>query len=307
MSKKIVVEADTSAERLDQFLSREVRELSRSRVQQLIRDGKVKIGATFPKSSYRVQPGELIEVEIPVPRPMEVNPEPVNLKIVYEDDSLLVIDKPRDLVVHPGPGHETGTLVNALLYHCRDLSGIGGVMRPGIVHRLDKDTSGLLVVAKNDAVHQDLARQLKERLVKREYIAVVWGRIKKKSFVISAPIGRDPRNRKKMAVIQGGREALTNVRVLSHLDGCTLIKAKLQTGRTHQVRVHLSYLGYPLVGDPVYGGQKKLLDETNWKGQALHSFRLEFEHPGTGVLMQFTSSLPPEFKNLLKYLRMRMS
>lgn len=303
MNKRIILEADTSGDRLDVFLSRKTDSLSRARAQQLIKQGLITVGGIKPKQSYLVQTGDRIVAEIPRAEEPDVLPELLPLEILFEDEYLLVVNKPRGMVVHPGPGHSGGTLVNALLYHCKNLSGIGGVMRPGIVHRLDKDTSGLLVVAKNDYVHRELSARLKDRLIRREYIAVVRGRLLHKNMVIKAPIGRDFRNRKKMAVTEEGREAVTAVRMLAGLKECTLIRARLQTGRTHQIRVHMAHIGHPVLGDPLYGGLNKLLGGTDWEGQALHARRLGFVHPCSGKNLQFVAPLPPEFRRLLHYLR----
>ncbi len=302
-AKEIILNVTTGGKRLDAFLSGEIMELSRSRVQELIKDGYVLVGGSVPKRSYIVQAGDRIKVTIPPLQDMEASPEAIPLNIFYEDNYLLVVDKPRGMVVHPSPGHEGETLVNALLHHCEDLSGIGGMKRPGIVHRLDKDTSGLLVVAKNDFVHQELSRQLKEKMMSRVYMALAWGKIKRKKFKISAPLGRDPRNRKKMAVVEGGKEAVTNLRVMAYPGECTLLRAELETGRTHQIRVHLSSLGHSLVGDPLYGGKKKILQEINWQGQALHARLLGFFHPQTGAYMQFIAPFPADFKRLMHFLR----
>lgn len=303
MNNKIIFEADVSGERLDIYLARKTDSISRARAQQLIKDGLVSVGDIRPKQSYLVQIGDRIAVEIPPAEEPDVLPEPLPVEILYEDEHLLVVNKPRGMVVHPAAGHTGGTLVNALLYHCDNLSGIGGILRPGIVHRLDKDTSGLLMAAKSDVVHRELSRQLKERSIRRDYIAVVWGRLSHKKMVVRAPLGRHPHNRKKMAVTEKGREAVTTVRLLAGLKGCSLIRARLQTGRTHQIRVHMSYIGHPVVGDPLYGGNNKLLNETGWEGQALHARRLGFVHPYSGEEMQFVAPLPSDFSKLLKFLR----
>ncbi len=303
MNESLILEVNTSGERLDTYLAREIEDLSRARVQQLIVKGNVKVNDERPKRSYKLQPGDRVEVIIPPPQTEETWPEPISLDVVYEDEQMLVINKPRGMVVHPAPGHQNETLVNALLYHCHDLSYRGGKMRPGIVHRLDKDTSGLLMVAKNDDVHKELSTQLKNKVVRRDYVALAWGKLKSKYFTIDAPLGRDPRNRKRMTAIDDGRDAVTNIRVLAYLNNCTLLRARLQTGRTHQVRAHLSYLGYPLVGDTLYGGNRKILREINWEGQALHARRLGFYHPSMSDYMSFVAPLPVEFKQLLFFLR----
>ncbi|MEW5785907.1 MAG: RluA family pseudouridine synthase, partial [Bacillota bacterium] len=279
-----VVTTAEAGRRLDVYLTGQVAGLSRTMAQKLIIAGAVSVNrAACPDKNYRVQPADLITCTIPDPAPSTVQAELIPLDIVYEDQDLLVINKPRGMVVHPAPGHSGGTLVNALLYHCRDLSGIGGALRPGIVHRLDKDTTGLLVAAKNDFSHQALAEQLKSRLLRREYLALVHGRVVPQNGRVNAPIGRHPRYRRCMAVVPGGREALTRYKVLAYLDRFTLLQINLETGRTHQIRVHLAFLGYPVAGDPLYGPvrQGDLPPELR-RGQALHARRIAFIHPRDG-------------------------
>jgi 23S rRNA pseudouridine1911/1915/1917 synthase len=291
-------------ERLDLFLAENAADLSRSRIQKLIEEGAVQVNdrLCFNKH-YRVQEEDLITCRIPKPQELKTDPEAIPLKILFEDQDLLVIDKPLGMVVHPAPGHSGGTLVNALLHHCQDLSGIGGVTRPGIVHRLDKDTSGLLIVAKNDYAHNNLAVQLKARLIQRHYLALVCGRVVPRVGRIEAPVGRDPRNRKKMAVVDGGRQAVSRYRVLKEYQYCSLLKLKLETGRTHQIRVHLSHLGFPVIGDYLYGpGNCAGLPDELLFNHALHAYRLSFLHPSSKEQLMFSASPPSEFQALLHYL-----
>lgn len=291
--------------RLDLFLAARVPGLSRSRAQKLIEAGMVQVtGETCSDKNYRLCAGDPVGLTIPPAETAALEPEAIGLDIVYEDEDLLVINKPRGMVVHPGPGHRKGTLVNALLHYCPDLSGIGGIKRPGIVHRLDKDTSGLLLVAKNDLAHRSLSNQLKTRQLKREYIALVSGRVKPALGRIDAPIARHPRHRKKMAVVEGGRPAVTRFRVLKYYGSYSLLLLNLETGRTHQIRVHLSHLGYPVVGDPTYAkGRWDTLPPGLAEPQALHARRIKFIHPRTSTAMEFSVSLPPAFKQGLKALK----
>ena len=291
-----------SGDRLDVFLVGQNLDLSRSRIQNIINAGLVQINENpVTKVSYRVRAGDRIHLLIPDPEALTVEPEAVVLDIVYEDDDLLVVNKPKGMVVHPAAGNYQGTLVNALLYHCHDLSGINGVLRPGIVHRLDKDTSGLLVVTKNDFAHLALADMIKNRSVKRLYVALVHGQIKAPSGIINAPIGRHPVHRQKMAVTyRGSKKAITHYRVLAIFPGYSLIEARLDTGRTHQIRVHFAYLGHPVVGDPKYGPRQNLFA---LKGQALHAKILGFHHPRTGNYLEFEAPLPGDLKDLLEKLK----
>jgi 23S rRNA pseudouridine1911/1915/1917 synthase len=289
-----------AGKRLDVFLSGEAEDYTRSYIQKLIEDGLALVNGVAARASYKVKQGDLIRLEVPEPEGMESKAENIPLDIYYEDSDVIVINKPRGMVVHPASGNYSGTVVNALLYHCGDLSGIGGVLRPGIVHRLDKDTSGLIMVAKNDAAHVELARQLKERLVTRIYLALVHGRVKEQTGVIDAPIGRDPKNRQKMAVVhKNARNAITNYRVLKRFDGYTYLELKLETGRTHQIRVHLSYIGHPVAGDPKYGPSRPHFD---LKGQFLHAAVLGFKHPRTGACLKFEAPLPGELATVLENL-----
>ncbi len=284
--------------RIDVFVA-EKTELSRSYVAKLIGDGLISVDGKVSSKNTKLKMGNNVTVIIPDPVSDKAEPENIPLDIVYEDDWLLVVNKPKGMVVHPAAGNETGTLVNALLYHCGDsLSGIGGVLRPGIVHRIDKDTSGLLIVAKNDDAHHFLAEQIKEHSFTREYEAVVYGELKNNKGTINAPIGRHPVKRKEMAVVAvGGRDATTHFTVISRSNGFSYVKLKLETGRTHQIRVHMSYIGYPLAGDEVYG-PKKCIKKLG--GQCLHARKIGFIHPKTEEYMEFTSELPDYFINFLE-------
>lgn len=330
MIEPLRIEDDETNLRLDVYLAERVPRLSRAHIQRLIGTRAVTINGQPGKPSYRTRFGDEIVVTIPTAKPLEnAQPEDIPLDIVYEDDDLVVVNKPKGLVVHPAPGAETGTLVNALLAHCGgSLSGIGGALRPGIVHRLDKDTSGLLVVAKNDLAHQSLSRQIRERTAVRKYHALLWGRIPFKHAVIDVPIGRHPSDRKRMTVIEqggmgpddlppGAREAVTELRLLEHLAEWSWTEAILQTGRTHQIRVHCAFAGFPVVGDATYGGQRKVSADlfrgtplqtlnallARLHGQALHAHSLSFDHPRTGQRLQFHAPLPDEIAELLDFLR----
>lgn len=295
------VEQEETGTRIDVLVAGLDEELTRARVQKLIEQGEVTVNDGPVKANYKVREGDVVVVRFPEPENVEIRPENIPLNIVYEDSDLLVINKPQGMVVHPAAGNYSGTLVNALLGHCKDLSGINGVIRPGIVHRIDKDTSGLLVVAKNDKAHLSLAEQIKEHIVARKYIALVHGNIPEPRGVVDAPIGRDPRDRKKMAVItRNSKNAVTRYVVMERFGDYTLVECALETGRTHQIRVHMTYLGHPVAGDPVYGPRKNPL---NLDGQALHAFLLGFDHPSTGKYMEFKADLPPYFETLLKELR----
>ena len=272
---------------------------SRSYVQKLIQEQRVFVNESLVKSNYRVRAGDVISILPVESKELEVCPENIPLDIIYEDEDIIVINKARGMVVHPAEGNYTGTLVNALLYHCTDLSDINGVRRPGIVHRIDKDTTGLLVVAKNNRAHTSLAEQIKEHAVRRIYTALAEGRIGEDAGVIDAPVGRHPTDRKKMAVnTKNGKPAVTHFRVLRRYRNCTLTECSLETGRTHQIRVHMAYIGHPLVGDPVYGRR----DGRGLAGQALHAGKLILTHPRTGMEMTFTAPLPADFKNLINML-----
>lgn len=292
----VTAEAEDAGIRADVFLAAKLG-VSRSNVQKLLEDGRVKRGEKIIKANYKVRAGEMFVVDIPEPEPIEAVPENIPLDIIYEDDDVVVLNKARGMVVHPAPGNYTGTLVNALLYHCSNLSGINSAIRPGIVHRLDKDTSGIMIVAKNDAAHISLSQQIQSKTAVRTYLAVVRGNIKTDSGTIETQIARDKNDRKKMAVVkEGGRDAITDYEVLERFGKYTLVRCKLRTGRTHQIRVHMEYLGYPLVGDPKYSPMKTPF---GIKGQALHSHTLEFTHPRTGERMKFEAPLPEDMHKII--------
>lgn len=295
-------EEDEIGKRIDVYIAEYKEELSRSRVQKLIENGLVTVNGKAVKSNYKLRKGDILEVEIPDPEPLEIEAEDIPLDIIYEDKDVVIVNKPQGMVVHPAPGHYSGTLANALMYHCKDdLSGINGQMRPGIVHRIDKDTSGVLMIAKSDAAHNSLAQQLAVHSITRKYYAVVCGNIKEDSGTVDKPIGRSPKDRKKMAVVQGGRRAVTHYRVLERFGGkYTLIEAQLETGRTHQIRVHMASLGHPLLGDTVYGSEKQPF---KLQGQVLHAKVLGFNHPSDGRYVEFESPLPEYFEKLLIKLR----
>ncbi|WP_418790520.1 RluA family pseudouridine synthase [Phosphitispora sp. TUW77] len=289
--------------RLDIFIAGLDSNFSRSRVQKLVESGAVTVNGGVAKSNYKVREGDFVCVKTISPEQQGVQPENIPLDIVYEDSDLLVVNKPQGMVAHPAAGNYSGTLVNALLFHCDDLSGINGVIRPGIVHRIDKDTSGLLVVAKNDFAHLSLAEQFKEHSISRKYIALVHGVVMEPGGIVDAPLGRDPRDRKKMAVVtRNAKKAITKYRVLERFNCYSLIECQLETGRTHQIRVHMAYLGHPVVGDPVYGPRK---DPLNLKGQALHAFLLGFRHPRTEEFMEFKADIPLYFQELIAWLKVQ--
>ena len=293
------IQSENSGERIDKVLSALNEEWSRSQIQNWITSGAVKVNGDPVKRNYKVGSGDSITIEIPEAEELDVEPEPMDLDIYYEDADVLVVNKPRGMVVHPAPGHTRGTLVNGLLYHCKDLSGINGVLRPGIVHRIDMDTSGLLMVAKNDLAHERLVKQLQEKTVTRKYLAIVHGVIPHDVGTIDAPLGRDPKDRQKMTVVDNGKHAVTHFRVKERFTHYTFVECELETGRTHQIRVHMKYIGYPLAGDPKYGPKKTL----DIEGQALHAQVLGFTHPRTGEYLEFSAPLPEEMENLLDYLR----
>ena len=280
--------------RIDKVLTTLEPEITRSQLKNLINDGHVTVNGQAVKPKYKVQAGDKISLVKPEPQSLELTPENIPLDIVYEDDDVIVVNKPQGMVVHPAPGHPDHTLVNALLYHS-PLSTINGTFRPGIVHRIDKDTSGLLMVAKNDLAHQSLAEQLRNKTNKREYLALVYGQIKEDEGTIDAPLGRNPQDRKKQAVVKGGRHAVTHFKVIKRYDNFTLVKCILETGRTNQIRVHLKYIGHPLVGDPLYGPRKMI----GKNGQFLHAALLGFKHPRTGKEMVFEAPLPENFQKML--------
>lgn len=289
--------------RVDSFLSKHPEIPSRSFAQNLIENGLVLIDGKEVDKNYRLRAGQVVDVTIPPPEPTEVKPEPIPLDIRYEDDDLIVLSKPAGMVVHPAHGHAGGTLVNALLAHADKLSGIGGVTRPGIIHRLDKDTSGLMIVAKNDKAHQILSEELKQRRIKRTYLALVHGRFKEKEGTVDAPIGRSPKFRQKMAVMgTASREAVSHYRVLAMYNDYSLVEVSLETGRTHQIRVHMKYINHPVVGDPLYGsgGSKR---DLGLHRQFLHAYKLEFDHPRTGERLHFEDSLPQDLQEILDKLK----
>jgi 23S rRNA pseudouridine1911/1915/1917 synthase len=310
--RKIEIPQGVAEQRLDLYLSRlQELSLSRSQIQRLIKEGSVTVNGKMVKSNHKIRPGEEVTVQIPILQPLEVLPEDIHLDVYYEDESVIVVNKPPNMVVHPAAGNWSGTLVNALLFYCKDLSGIGGKIRPGVVHRLDKDTSGLLVFAKDDNAHKVLSKQIKDRIMKRRYLAIVTGDLKG-SGRIEAPIGRAMADRKRMSVkTKKGREAVTNYRVLERLGQATLVEVGLETGRTHQIRVHFSYIRHPILGDPVYGGKSSGLFRQNiglkskLKRQMLHAETLGFSHPRTGEYLEFSCPIPQDMKDILKTLQMQ--
>jgi 23S rRNA pseudouridine1911/1915/1917 synthase len=321
-SRRLAVGPADAGERLDVFVARRVPQLSRAQAQRLIKRGEIRVNGQAVKPRFALAPGDEITVSIPPPAPVAIQPEPIPLDVRYEDSDLIVIAKPPGMVVHPGAGRRSGTLVNALLAHCRDLSGIGGELRPGIVHRLDKDTSGLIVAAKNDLAHASLAAQLKARTVLRRYLALVWGRPRQESFIVRTPFGRHPSHRVMMAVLDaptrrgkpGTREAVTGVQVREVLGAMTLIEARLHTGRTHQIRVHMAYVGHPVVGDPTYGAKRQKAELAGLEaetrrlvqalpGQALHAYCLAFDHPRSRARIRLAADPPPQMQAVIEALR----
>ena len=288
--------------RADKYISEKVPEISRSFAAKLLEEGRVLANGEKIGKNYKVKEGDILNIDMPEPEVADVLPENIPLDIVYEDDDLLVVNKPQGMVVHPAPGNYSGTLVNALMYHCKDnLSAINGTIRPGIVHRIDKDTSGLLVVAKNNDAHISLTAQLKEKKAVRKYYALVNGNVKENGTV-NKPIGRNPSDRKKMAVVAGGREAVTHFNVLRNYDRYTLLECILETGRTHQIRVHMASVGHSIVGDKTYGKTK---EEFKLNGQLLHAKTIGFNHPSKGIYMEFSSELPEYFSDILNKLDKR--
>jgi 23S rRNA pseudouridine1911/1915/1917 synthase len=312
--RRVRAGAEHAGVRLDVLLPLLVPELSRSRAAALLEAGHVRLNGAVPRKSERAGAGDLIEVRLPAPAPSPLDPEAIPLRIVYQDADLLVIDKPAGLVVHPAPGHAGGTLVNALLHHVADLSGVGGVLRPGIVHRLDRDTSGLLLVAKHDVAHRALSAALKQREIRRAYLVAAWGHLGEDRVRVEAPIGRAASDRKRMAVLPDGRPAATRFLRLERWRAAELLRAELETGRTHQIRVHLAHIGHPVVGDPVYGGGSARRISGAARGwaqqlarrvprQFLHAAEIRFRHPVTGAEMGFTSELPPELAEAAAWAR----
>jgi len=310
-SRRLTVKEEV--DRLDRYLANELG-MSRSRIAALIREGQVSVDGRAAKKSEGLKSGQRVEVHVPPPEPAEATPEDIPVDVVYEDEALLVVNKAAGMVVHPAPGHPDGTLVNALLFHVKDLSGIGGRLRPGIVHRLDRDTSGLMVVAKGDQAHVALSNAIRRREVRRVYRAVAWGHLSESPTTVDAPIGRDPRDRKRMAVVEGGRRALTRFRTRERWRAAELLDVSLKTGRTHQIRVHLAHLGHPVVGDRVYGsawwkgmsgqgrGWARELDHRAVR-QLLHASDLGFRHPLTGEAMRFRAPLPGDFGAVVTWAR----
>ena len=299
---KFTIKQEESSVRIDRYLAEQCPEFSRSYLQKLLKEQKVTADGRPVKANYKIQPGAEIQVEIPDMEVPDIRPEDIPLDILYEDEHLLVVNKPKGMVVHPAAGHTEGTLVNAVMAHCGDnLSGINGVLRPGIVHRIDKDTTGALVICKEDAVHRDLAEQLKEHSIKRRYRAIVQGNLKEDEGTIEGPIGRHPTDRKKMAInYKNGKDAVTHYKVLERFGQYTYIECRLETGRTHQIRVHMTSIGHPLLGDTVYGSFK---NPFHLQGQTLHAMILGFRHPVTGEYIEFEAPLPDYFLKLLEKLR----
>ena len=293
---------EQGGERIDRFLSEEIADLSRSYIQKLLKEGSISVNGNAVKANYRVNEGDEIRVEIPEPEMPDILPEDIPLDILYEDDDILIVNKPKGMVVHPAPGHYSHTLVNAVLYHCGSrLSGINGVLRPGIVHRIDMDTTGSLLICKNDRAHQILAEELKEHSITRRYHAIVHGNLKEDTGTVNAPIGRHPVDRKKMSTKSpSGRHAVTHYRVLERFGDFTYIECELETGRTHQIRVHMSSIGHPILGDAVYGPARCPF---RLQGQTLHAKILGIRHPSTGEYMEFDAPLPKYFSELLDRLR----
>lgn len=296
------IETDDVNKRVDVFLNEEMEDISRSALQKNIEKGNITVNGEKISKNYKLRIGDIVEAELPPPENIDIVPEDIPLDIMYEDDDLIVINKPQNMVVHPAPGHYTGTLVNALMFHCGDnLSGINGVLRPGIVHRIDKDTSGVLVIAKSDLAHKGLSEQLAEHSMKRVYNAIVYNSFSEESGTVDRNIDRSKNDRKKMAVVmQGDRNAVTHYKVIEKLGKYTWVELQLETGRTHQIRVHMSYIGHPLLGDPVYGPKKCPF---NLNGQVLHAKVLGFIHPRTGEYMEFNSELPDYFSSLIERLK----
>ena len=298
MESKLIIDVsdEETGERIDSFLSGKT-DFTRTRIQQLIKDRNITVNGKPTKSSYKIEENDEIIIEVPEVETTEIKPENIKIDVVYEDSDIAVINKQAGLVVHPAHGHYSGTLVNAILYHIKDLSGINGEIRPGIVHRLDKDTSGLIVIAKNDKVHAALTEMFQEKKIRKTYLAILKGKLNKSEGKIVTQIGRDKNDRKKMTVIDDatkGKNAITNYRVISQNNLFTLVKVNIETGRTHQIRVHMRYLGYPILGDSVYGRKD------NEKRQMLHAYKLEFIHPVTGRQMEFIGEIPEDFQKALK-------
>lgn len=301
MTEKFTFHIENEKGRIDKLLVDQLENVSRSKIQHLISKGHVLVNDEETKANYKVEAGDEINVTIPEPEPVDVKAEDIPLDIIYQDEDIVLLNKSQGMVVHPGAGNPSGTLVNALLFHIDDLSGINGEIRPGIVHRLDKDTSGILIVAKNDAAHVHLSNQLQERTMKRTYWTLVHGLLPHEHGTINAPIGRDPKYRQRYTVIHEGKEAISHFRVLERFDQYSLLEVSLETGRTHQIRVHLNYIKYPVAGDETYGPRKTL----QGKGQFLHAHSLEFVHPRTNEVMKFEATIPELFAETLEELRLK--
>ena len=299
MNVTYTIEEQQAGERIDKAVSSLQTEWSRTQIGNWVSEGVLTVNGEIVKPKYKVRTGDVIEITVPEVEELEIVAEDLNLEIIYEDADVLVVNKPRGMVVHPAPGHATGTLVNGLMHHCTDLSGINGVMRPGIVHRIDKDTTGLLMVAKNDVAHESLVNQLVAKTVTRKYTALVHGHIAHDKGTIDAPIGRDTKDRQKQAVVDSGKHAVTHFQVIERFGDYTLVECRLETGRTHQIRVHMNYIGFPLAGDPKYGPRKTI----DFGGQVLHAGVLGFTHPVTGEYLEFSTPLPEDFQQLLTSLR----
>lgn len=299
--REFLVEEDEEGDRLDVYLADQFVDMSRSYIQKIIKDKKVTVNGKIEKSKYLVKEEDKIVIEIPKPKVLEVVPQDITIEIVYEDDDIIIVNKPQGMVVHPAPGNYEGTLVNAILYHCKgNLSSINGVIRPGIVHRIDKDTSGILMIAKNNNAHNCLAEQLKDHSITREYEFICHGVFKEDNVTVDRPIGRNPKDRLKMAIVPNGKRAVTHFEVIERFNGYTHVRARLETGRTHQIRVHAMSINHPLVGDPVYGPKNSKI---KLNGQALHAKKLGFIHPTTKEYIEFDSELPDYFQKLLEKLR----
>lgn len=293
------IKITTETGRIDKILA-EKTSYSRSQLADWLKNGHALVNQQAVKGNYKVKAGDLIEITIPEAETVELKPENIPLEIVYQDSDVAVVNKPQGMVVHPAAGHPNGTLVNALMYHIKDLSGINGELRPGIVHRIDRDTSGLLMIAKNDQAHQILSEELREKSTERQYLAIVHGTFQHDRGKIEAPIGRDPKNRQKQAVVAGGRDAITHFEVIERFENYTLVRLRLETGRTHQIRVHMQYINHPVAGDSLYGPNKTL----KGKGQFLHAGILGFTHPRTGEVMHFEAPVPEIFQKTLEQLRL---
>lgn len=297
---KYIVKNESQGKRLDKYVTEQNTEITRTAVQRLIDEKNILVNGKEQKASYKVNENDVVEVEIPEPKKIEIKAEDIPIEVIYEDSDIIVVNKPKGMVVHPGNGNVDGTLVNAIMAKCEgSLSGIGGEIRPGIVHRIDKDTSGLLIVAKNDKAHVNLSEQIKEHKVKKTYIALVRGVVKENEATIDMPIGRSKTDRKKMAVCKDGKNAVTHIKVLKRWEHYTLLQVNIETGRTHQIRVHLSYIGYPIIGDYTYSNGK---NEFGVVGQCLHAQKLEFKHPTTNKIMELEAPLPEYFQEIIQKL-----